>query len=134
MFHPLLDKLSTLLQKMSSAVSTIGGIPRDIPAVRTAKRRRGSSRAERLFRSLAVVILAGSAIILSTVTFALSKDKEQNDFNTQVSIVVVSVSSWSQCADPHFPSSSLVAQSRWQKAFARISRAGCWRWTHLALR
>lgn len=119
---------------MSSAVSTIGGIPRHIPVVRTAKRRGGSSRAVRLFRSSAVVILAGSAIILSTVTFALSKDKEENDFNTQVSKAIVSVSSWSQCADPHFYFSSLVAQSRWQKAFARISRAGCWRWTRLALR
>jgi hypothetical protein len=81
---------------MSCAVSTLSGgggpitgkggweIP-DVPEVGTERRRIRRSRGARHFRSLAVVILAGSTIILSAVTFTLSKEREDNDFRNQVS-------------------------------------------------
>lgn len=42
------------------------------------------SRAVKFFRSSAVIVLAGSTILLSTVSFTMSNRKEHHDFENQV--------------------------------------------------
>lgn len=51
--------------------------------VRTGKR--GGSRKVNLFRTVAVLVLAASTICLSTIGYALSKNKEKKDFLSDVS-------------------------------------------------
>jgi hypothetical protein len=47
--------------------------------------RLNASKAVKFFRSSAVIILAGSTILLSTVTFTMSNKQEHSDFEMQVS-------------------------------------------------
>ena len=51
---------------------------------RSAAKRIKESGAVKFFRSSAVIVLAGSAILLSTVSFTMSNRKELDDFEKQV--------------------------------------------------
>ena len=50
--------------------------------VRTGKR--GAMSKEKLFRTIAVVVLASSTICLSTIGYALTRNKEKSRFQEEV--------------------------------------------------